>query len=380
MSLSVLTFPAGPIETNAYLVIDDATKKALIIDAPHGATDEIIDAASKAGATIEMLYITHAHWDHVGDAAELRTRLNVPLLAHRLSEPGIAAPDSWPFDVPIPITPALVDRFVADGDTVILGDTTFVVMHLPGHEPGHTALYSEDGRILLGGDVLFPNGHGRIDIPLASETDMAASMKRLSALPADVTVYPGHGLPTTIGAEPWLQGYREAGERMMSAYSDATLALFRTLCNQVIQTLEGMPEDAMANWRTSLAHGDVSTMYGLATHIAGAGEFWTLQAAGGVDQQRQRLQEFAASGSIESIRHRYDEWLARLETLLNSLSADDLDELCIREANPAQGVSGVEKPKAECILHALEHTALHLGHMQVQRQLWDQEQLTAQTS
>jgi len=208
VSLTVQTFPAGPIETNAYLVIDVATKKALIIDAPHGVTDEITEAACQAGATIELLYITHAHWDHVGDAAELRTRLNVPLLAHQLSEPGIAAPDTWPFDVPIPITPTSVDQFVEDGDSVALGETTFVVMHLPGHEPGHTALFSETDRVFLGGDVLFPNGHGRIDIPLASATDMAASMKRLSTLPADVKVYPGHGLPTTIGAEPWLQGYQ----------------------------------------------------------------------------------------------------------------------------------------------------------------------------
>ncbi len=207
MSLIIQTFPAGPIETNAYLVIDEATKRALVIDAPHGVTEELVTASEGAGATIETLYITHAHWDHVGDAAELKERFGVPLLAHRLSEPGIAAPETLPFDVPIPLTPTAVDRFVEDGDTVVLGETTFTVMHLPGHEPGHTALYSEPDRVFLGGDVLFPNGHGRIDIAGASADDMAASMKRLSTLPSDVTVYPGHGLPTTIGAEPWLQGY-----------------------------------------------------------------------------------------------------------------------------------------------------------------------------
>ncbi len=161
----------------------------------------------------------------------------------------------------------------------------------------------------------------------------------------------------------------------MSAYNDATLSLFRLLCNQVIDTLDGMPEDEMAAWRTSLAHGDTSTMYGMATHIAGAGEFWTLEAVGGIDLNRQRLQEFAASGSIETIRQRYDAWLSQLEELLNSLTEEDLQAVFVREPNPAQGVIGARKPKAECILHALEHTALHLGHMQVQRQLWDQEQI-----
>ena len=70
MSLSVLTFPAGPIETNAYLVIDDATKKALIIDAPHGATDEIIDAASKAGVMRRVIFMGKARfsWRRAGPA------------------------------------------------------------------------------------------------------------------------------------------------------------------------------------------------------------------------------------------------------------------------------------------------------------------------
>lgn len=207
MSLIIQTFPAGPIETNAYLVIDEVTKRALIVDAPHDVADAIADAVKAAGAKVETLYITHAHWDHVGDAATLQKRFGVPLLAHKLSEPGIAAPETLPFEAPIPLTPTAVDRFVEEGDTVELGDTTFTVMHLPGHEPGHTALYSELDRVFLGGDVLFPNGHGRIDIAGASAADMAASMKRLSTLPPDVTVYPGHGLPTTIGAEPWLQGY-----------------------------------------------------------------------------------------------------------------------------------------------------------------------------
>jgi glyoxylase-like metal-dependent hydrolase (beta-lactamase superfamily II) len=208
MSLTIQTFPAGPIETNAYLVIDDATKRALIIDAPMGATDDVVRAAEEAGATIDLIYITHAHWDHVGDAAEMKNRTGAPLLAHPLSAPGLTSPGSSALDLPFEIAPAAIDRLVADGETVELGETSFAIMHLPGHEPGHTALYSEADRVFLGGDVLFPNGHGRIDIPGASQADMAASLKRLAVLPGEVTVYPGHGLPTTIGAEPWLQSYR----------------------------------------------------------------------------------------------------------------------------------------------------------------------------
>jgi glyoxylase-like metal-dependent hydrolase (beta-lactamase superfamily II) len=110
--------------------------------------------------------------------------------------------------LPAEIPAVYPDRWLNEGDLVPLGSHEFLVMHLPGHDPGHIALYSEPDRLLLSGDVLFPNGHGRIDIPGASQEEMAASLKRLTALPGDVVVYPGHGLPTTIGAESWLQGFK----------------------------------------------------------------------------------------------------------------------------------------------------------------------------
>lgn len=205
MSLRIETFPAGPIETNAYLVIDEASNEALIIDAPLDSVDQLEAAVAEHGANVGLVYITHSHWDHIGDAAAMKTRTGAPLAAHRLCQKALEQPGSSVMDLPFEIEPSTIDRFVDEGDTVRLGSTTFQVLHLPGHEPGHTALYSEQDRVLLSGDVLFPNGHGRIDIPGASEEQMAASLKRLATFPGDVTVYPGHGLPTTIGAEPWLQ-------------------------------------------------------------------------------------------------------------------------------------------------------------------------------
>ncbi len=208
MSLTIVTFPAGPVETNAYLVIDDASKHALIVDAPIGVSEELLAAAEKERASIDLIYITHSHWDHIGDAASLRAQLGVPVLTHALSAPGLTSPGTTLFALPFEIAPVVIDRLVAEGDSVEVGETVFSVMHLPGHEPGHTALYSEPDRVFLGGDVLFPNGHGRIDLPGSSERDMAASLRRLADLPGNVKVYPGHGLPTTIDSEPWLQGYR----------------------------------------------------------------------------------------------------------------------------------------------------------------------------
>jgi hydroxyacylglutathione hydrolase len=97
-----------------------------------------------------------------------------------------------------------------DGETVTLGGQQFAVMHLPGHDPAHIALVDEDQTIFLGGDVLFPGGHGRTDLPGTDQTAMNASLRRLVAeLPPDTRVLPGHGVETTIGAEaPWIEMLR----------------------------------------------------------------------------------------------------------------------------------------------------------------------------
>jgi hydroxyacylglutathione hydrolase len=207
MSLQIETFPAGPLETNAYLVIDEDSKDALIIDAPFESIDLLTAAVSERGVNVSLVFITHAHWDHIGDAAAMKAAFGAPLATHRLCQEALERPAGPSPDLPLSVDPVTIDRFVDEGDQVQLGSHAFQVLHLPGHEPGHTALYSEPELVLLSGDVLFPNGHGRIDIAGASEEQMAASLSRLAKLPGNVTVYPGHGLPTTIGAEPWLQSY-----------------------------------------------------------------------------------------------------------------------------------------------------------------------------
>ena len=181
MALQIRTFPAGPIETNAYLVADDATGDALIVDAPAGVTDEVVAAAREAGWRVGLIVITHTHWDHVADAATLRTATGVELAAHPLAVEPLARPASLLGDeLPVPVAPVATDRLLNDGDTVTLGNHTLRVMHLPGHDPSHIVLVGEAERVFLGGDVLFPGGHGRTDIPGADQ----AAMNRQPAPPA----------------------------------------------------------------------------------------------------------------------------------------------------------------------------------------------------
>ena len=209
MPLTIQPVAAGPLETNAYLVADDETGEAILIDAPLGVTDELLAAVQAGCYRLTRIVITHAHWDHVVDAARLRAATGVPLAAHPLANERLANPGRLLIDVPLEITPVVPDEWLNEGDRVAVGNHAFAVFHLPGHDPAHVVLYDETARVLIGGDVFFPGGHGTTEIPLADQAAMDRSIDRLAALPPDVTVYPGHGRPTTIGAETaWTEPIR----------------------------------------------------------------------------------------------------------------------------------------------------------------------------
>ena len=213
MPLTIQSFAAGPLETNAYLVADDETGEAILVDAPPGVTDELLAAVQAGGFRVARIVITHAHWDHVVDAARLRAATGVPLAAHPLAKERLADPGRPQIDVPLEIAPVAPDEWLDEGASVAVGNHVFSVLHVPGHDPAHIALYNAAARILIGGDVFFPGGHGTTEIPLADQTAMDRSIARLVALPADVTVYPGHGRPTTIGAETaWTEPIRKRVE------------------------------------------------------------------------------------------------------------------------------------------------------------------------
>lgn len=207
--LEIVQVPAGPIDTNAYVVMDPDAGQALIFDAPPDSEIDIDSVIVEHGVRPVALVVTHTHWDHIGDVAALADRFAVPVLVHELERERLANP---PSGAPVPIAPAIADRVLNDGDEVTLGSHRFVVLHTPGHSPGQISLYSEADGVMFGGDTLFPNGYGRVDIPGASEEQTLETMRRLLTLPDHVTIYTGHGLPTTIGKErPWMEQVDRAG-------------------------------------------------------------------------------------------------------------------------------------------------------------------------
>lgn len=201
VSLDIHQIPGGPLETNAFLVIDPASNTAFLIDAPPETHDAILAKMHNTDASVSKIVLTHTHWDHIIDTNALRASLDAPVLAHPKADDRLASPGSAVMDVPYTIEPITPDDHLEEGDELSLGDHTFTVYFLPGHDPSHIVLYSAADKTMFGGDVLFPGGHGRTDIPGADQNTMVRSLARLLEFPDDVTVYPGHGQKTTIGAE-----------------------------------------------------------------------------------------------------------------------------------------------------------------------------------
>lgn len=153
----------------------------------------------------------------------------------------------------------------------------------------------------------------------------------------------------------------------------ATLSLLRTLVDGIFDQLDGVPDDDLVTWLPRDGMRDVNTFFALATHTVGAGEFWILEAAGGRPVDRNRAEEFRARGTLADLRARYERWLEATEAVFATLDDERLASIYERPADPARGLSAARRTRAECIAHALEHTAVHLGHLQLQRQLWDAE-------
>ncbi len=200
----------GQLGVNCYVVYDEGASEAAVID-PGDEFERIADLLDGQGITPKYIFFTHAHYDHVCAAGELKDKYGAAIIMHEDEKETYRKTKalclSWGFveeDFPDP------DILVTEGSKIVLGGNTFEVLHTPGHTPGGICLYLEG--TLFTGDTLFRRSVGRTDLPGGDTAKLEGSLKRLASLPPDTRVYCGHGDDTTIGEEvmrnPFLSGSR----------------------------------------------------------------------------------------------------------------------------------------------------------------------------
>ena len=209
MTLRIEPVPVGPFQANAYIVIDDATQRAAIVD-PGAEGDALAARIRNAGLTLDAIWITHGHLDHIGGIAGVRRVFpDAPIWLHTADLPlyDSVVRQGRAYGIPVEAAPP-PDREWNEDDVVTLGEHSFRIVHLPGHAPGHVALVGRDDVFV--GDVVFAGSIGRTDLPLSDPRAMQHSLERVAMWPPHLRLHPGHGPSTTVGVEvqtnPFLAG------------------------------------------------------------------------------------------------------------------------------------------------------------------------------
>ncbi len=207
-----LIVPVSPFEQNCTLLWCETTKRAVVID-PGGDVPRILEAIKQADVTVERIWITHGHIDHVGGAAELRDELKVPIEGPHLADKYlldhvVESGQNFGMSGVRNFTP---DRWLAEGDQVKIGDLAFDVYHCPGHSPGSVVFVNDGMRFAIVGDVLFSGSIGRTDLPGGDHGALIRSInEKLLPLGDDIGFICGHGPGSNFGHEratnPFLMG------------------------------------------------------------------------------------------------------------------------------------------------------------------------------
>ncbi len=201
----------GPFQENCYLVGDESSGSAVLID-PGDEAARIAMMVENTGLVVEKILLTHAHIDHVGAVVAAVEEYSCPVLAHEESVEmlGRLPQQAVMMGMKFGKIPE-VDDFIPDGGEIKVGSLSLQALYTPGHSPGHLAFYEANEGFVVAGDALFAGSVGRVDLPGGDGPLLIRSItEKLLTLPGETLVCPGHGPQTTIARErdtnPFLQG------------------------------------------------------------------------------------------------------------------------------------------------------------------------------
>ena len=191
--MKVKLLRVGPIGTNCYILEDDQTNLAAVID-PGDEPELIQEALEKEGVEVRYLLLTHGHYDHTTAVPALhRVYPQADIYIHQADANGAGS-------TLFPLAGEVDDlKLYDEGDVIRLGDHEIQVLHTPGHSPGSVTLKVED--VLFTGDTLFAGSCGRTDLRGGSYEQIMQSLKRLGELKGDFDVCPGHDATSTLERE-----------------------------------------------------------------------------------------------------------------------------------------------------------------------------------
>lgn len=195
--------PVTPFQQNCTLIWCEQTHKAAVVD-PGGDLDRIKAAVSDEQVTLEKVLLTHAHIDHAGGTSALAAEYQLPIEGPHIEDKfWIDALPQQSQMFRFPMTQSFTpDRWLQDGDSILVGNVALEVIHCPGHTPGHVVFYQAESALALVGDVLFQGSIGRTDFPKGDHDTLIQSIReKLFPLGDDIAFIPGHGPMSTFGKE-----------------------------------------------------------------------------------------------------------------------------------------------------------------------------------
>jgi hydroxyacylglutathione hydrolase len=196
--------PAGPIQTNAYLLTAPELGEAVLIDAPGGVWADVGPILMRERCRLIELWLTHGHWDHTQGAAEIVRETGARVSAHPDDRVLIETPDVMEsfMGEQMNLEPVRVDRWLAQGQTIEALATTAEVRHVPGHCPGNILFHFGGAKAAFVGDALFKGSIGRTDLPGGDFAQLERSIRgQIYTLPGNTIVFPGHGPKTEVREE-----------------------------------------------------------------------------------------------------------------------------------------------------------------------------------
>ncbi|HTD81270.1 MAG TPA: MBL fold metallo-hydrolase [Thermoplasmata archaeon] len=203
--MRVTAFTVPPLGNDAYLIVDESSLEAAVIDPGQGA-QKVLASLKLSGAVVKYVLNTHGHADHTADDAAMRDATGAKLGIHEVDAYWLErnAKDAQPY-LAKPAPAAKPDLLLKEGTEIRLGNTALTTMHTPGHTPGSAVFYVANEGVLFSGDTVMKGTSGRTDLRDGSPGKMTLSLRRLyRELPGDTKILPGHGPATTLRNESWI--------------------------------------------------------------------------------------------------------------------------------------------------------------------------------